>query len=276
MQSRAIVMLVIALLFGGIAVFLVNSLLTRQLEEQTKVTKLTTQKVAVAAADLDVGTRLEQSLLSVVDWPESSVPAGSFSGTRALVGEQPPIVLREIRKGEPILSYKLSPHGARGGLTIKIPADKRAITIPVNEVRGVGGFVLPGDRVDVLLTTDTGRANNDFVTRTLMEAVTVLGVDQLSSEEEDEPRVVNAVTLLVTPEEGEKLTLAQKVGNLTLLLRNEADITVGQGGVTTLSALRYTAPRKSGVKRVARGPSGPSVQVIRGLKVSRQKVRDAR
>ena len=176
-------------------------------------------------SDIEVGTRLSKLIVQLAEWPKDSVPEGVYANIDTLVGEEPPVIIKEVRKGEAILPYKLSSHGARPGLTIKIPKYKRAISIAVNEVRGVAGFVLPGDHVDVLLTTALD-GKKKFSTSTLVQNVLVLGVDQISSEKEEKPKVVNAVTLLVSKKQGKILTLAQSVGELTLLLRNEADVLV--------------------------------------------------
>jgi pilus assembly protein CpaB len=281
MQMRALIMLAIALIMGGIAVYLVDALITREKEVGAELKPVGVQPVVVAVKDLDVGTRLDKVMLRAIDWPKESIPEGHFSDVEAVIGEKPPVVLKEIRKGEPVLQYKVSEHGARGGLTARIPVDKRAITISVNEVKGVAGFVLPGDRVDVMLTTSADRADNKPVTRTLLQSIEVLGVDQISTDKDGEPKVVNAVTLLVTPEEGKKLTLAQTVGALNLMLRNEGDVAVAQDKVITLSALRTYVPRpvvKPGKKVVTRSPrprsSGSTVQIIRGLSIDKQRVKN--
>ena len=281
MQLRALIMLAVALVMGGIAVYLVNSLITtRDNEVGAELKPVGLRPVVVAVRNLDVGTRLDKVMLRPVDWPEVSIPEGHFSEVKNVIGEEPPIVLKEIRKGEPVLQYKLSPHGARGGLTPKIPVDKRAITIAVNEVKGVAGFVLPGDRVDIMLTTNADRADKKPVTRTLLQNIEVLGVDQISSDEKGEPQVVNAVTLLVTPQEGKKLTLAQTVGALNLMLRNDGEVAVMRDNVTTLSSLRTFVPPpvvKSGKKVVKRRSrprsSGSTVRIIRGLSIDKQRVK---
>ena len=179
-----------------------------------------------------------------------------------------------MRKGEVLLHYKLSPHGARGGLPAKIPEDMRAITIAVTEVRGVAGFVLPGNFVDVLHTTKVGRKDDQPVTRVLMQNVEVLGVDQISSEDERDPKVVNAVTLLVSTTEGQKLTLASNVGELNLLLRNEYDASIIEAQTIALSDLVPTdIPTKVKViKRVYR----PTVEIIRGLDIEKQRVTEGK
>lgn len=274
MQIRALVILVVALVAGLAAVFLANTMLQKKVSETTEVVQVKTVPVVTANVDLKIGTRLETVMLEVVDWPEKSLPEGTFSSVDQLVGDTSPIVLKTIKKGEAILPYKISPHGARGGLPSKIPEDMRAITIAVNEVSGVAGFVLPGDYIDVLHTTSIGRKDGKPVTRVLLQNVQVLGVDQLSSEDETKPKVVNAVTLLVATEDGQKLSLASQVGQLNLLLRNEYDASILEAKTLELNDLVPSdRPTKVRVyKRIRR----PIVEIIRGLDIKRESVSEGK
>lgn len=277
MQIRALVILVVALVAGLAAVFLANTMLQQEVSKTTEVTQIKTVPVVAAKVDLKMGTRLDKVMLTMVDWPEDSLPEGTFSSIEQLVGDKPdaaPIVLKTIKKGEAVLPYKISPQGARGGLPSKIPEDMRAITIAVNEVTGVAGFVLPGDYVDVLHTTSIGRRDEKPVVRVLLQNVQVLGVDQVSSEDETKPKVVNAVTLLVTTEEGQKLALAGEVGDLKLLLRNEYDASILEAKTLDLQDLVPTErPTKVKVyKRVRR----PIVEIIRGLDIKRESVTEGK
>ncbi len=282
MQKRGLIMLLIALIMGGVAVSLVNTMLKESEKVATSAVTLETTPVVVASMDIEVGTRLSAVTLEVADWPKESAPEGVFASVDTLVGEEPPVIIKEVRKGEAILPYKLSGPGARGGLTTKIPDNMRAMTIAVNEVRGVAGFVLPGNRVDVLLTYAKEGKKKDYSTSTLVQHVLVLGVDQISSEKEDEPKVVNAVTLLVTKKQGKILTLAQTVGALTLLLRNESDVVISAEASMDLADLmlmkpeKVTKPEKSvkAVKsRTRRYSRYMTVQVIRGLKATNYRVK---
>lgn len=277
MQIRALVILVVALVAGLAAVFLANTMLQQEVSKTTEVAQIKTVPVVAAKVDLKMGTRLDKVMLTTVDWPEDSLPEGTFSSIEQLVGDKPdtaPIVLKTIKKGEAVLPYKISPQGARGGLPSKIPEDMRAITIAVNEVTGVAGFVLPGDYVDVLHTTSIGRKDDKPVVRVLLQNVQVLGVDQVSSEDETKPKVVNAVTLLVTTEEGQKLALASEVGDLKLLLRNEYDASILEAKTLDLQDLVPTErPTKVKVyKRVRR----PIVEIIRGLDIKRESVTEGK
>lgn len=278
MQSRALIMLAVALVMGVLAVFLVNSMLKQRVVEQAEMKPVKVSPVVVAASDIAVGDKIDASALKTVEWPDDSIPDGAFASVDAVIGPKPSVALREMHRGEAVLPYKISEHGARGGLTARIPESMRAITIPVNEVKGVAGFVLPGDHVDVLHTTNVGRKDNKPVTRTLLEDALVLGVDQFSKENEDKPKVVNAVTLLVKPEDGQRLTLAQHVGELSLVLRNDADTSVDKPDMVALSALWSTSgperPATTTTRRTRRASSGHVVEVIRGLSVDKEGVKD--
>lgn len=275
MQKRGLIMLLVALLMGGVAVSLVNSMLKESTRVATTDQALPTTSVVVAAADIDAGTRLSEMTVKVVAWPKESVPENAFASVDQLMGEEPPVLVKEVRKGEAILPYKLAGQGARAGLTIKIPKNMRAITISVNEVRGVAGFVLPGDRVDVLLTA-AADGKKQFTTRSLVQNVVVLGVDQISSEKEEKPKVVNAVTILVSRQQGKVLTLAQAVGELTLLLRNESDVIVSAESEVDMADLKLVKaepvqtaePEKpaSVTKPKVRTSRYMRVEVIRGLR----------
>lgn len=278
MQLRAIIMLALALVMGGITVFLVNTFLQREVAEGARVKEVRTVQVVVAAADLKVGTKLEPIMLSVVDWPQASAPEGTFSAIPPLLGEKPPVVLQEMKRGEVVLPYKLSPHGARGGLPSRIPEDMRAITVPVTEITGVAGFTMPGDFVDVLHTSAIGQKDQLPVTRVLLQNMQVVGIDQLSSQDSSKPTVVNAVTLLAHPEAAQRLTLALATGTITLILRNEFDASLLAASDVTWQDLVPFIPEPAKprvVKRERREPvvaPKPQVEIIRGLQVTKQVV----
>lgn len=274
MQQKGLLLLLIALIIGGVAVVMVNRLLKQEFRERADADVIKTTSVIVAAKDLKPGTRLDNLSVQSVEWPQSNVPDGSYNDSATLLGEVPPVVLKEIRKNEPVLAYKLSPQGAKSGLPRKIPEDMRAITISVNEVTGVAGFVLPGNYVDVLLTSKIGRKDKKPTTRMLLQNIKVLGVDQISSEEEEKPKVVNAVTMLVSPDEGKRLTLAQSVGDLKLLLRNEFDASIVEQQLTTLASLESAAKAQKPTK-VYKRVRRPVVEVIRGLDVEKSRVKEA-
>lgn len=279
MQLRALIMLALALVMGGITVFLVNTFLQQEVSERGKVQEIRTVPVVIAAADLKIGTKLEPVMLKVADWPAEIAPEGAYADAKVALGDKPPVVLQEMKRGEIVLPYKLSPHGARGGLPSRIPEDMRAISIPVSEVTGVAGFIVPGDFVDVLHTTSIGRKENDPVTRVLLQNVQVLGIDQIMSQDEANPKVVNAVTLLVNTEAAQRLTLALATGSINLILRNEFDASLlAVSDVAARDLEPYveepTKPRvvRRAHREVKQEAPKPQVEVIRGLQVTRQVV----
>ena len=191
-------------------------------------------KVVVAAMDIELGSKLNPQMLTTVDWPSGSMPQGAFNDLKDLQGR---VVKSSIQRGEAILSNKLAPVGTQGGLSAVIAEGKRAMTVRVNDVVGVAGFALPGNYVDVMVNTqqdkDVRTDENRQISKTVLEHVLVLAVAQEAGRDETKPKVVNAVTLELTPEDTEKLDLARNVGTLSLVLRNQVDKTpVTTAGVT--------------------------------------------
>ena len=181
----------------------------------------------------------------------------------------------------------LAPPGTQGGLSAVVPEGKRAITVRVNDVVGVAGFALPGNFVDILVNTqdesmkNQSAAHDPSISKIVLERIMVLAVAQESSRDETKPKVVNAVTLEVTPEQAEKLDLARSVGTLSLVLRNQIDPDPSKtAGATKASLLgkemiveQKTADAKPlPPKRVAvtAQPKGERVEVIKGLERSTQ------
>ncbi|MFP4561207.1 MAG: Flp pilus assembly protein CpaB [Thiohalorhabdus sp.] len=278
MERRALITLLVAVVIGAIAVWLLNTQLQPPEPEVVDAPAVETRPVVVVTEDLAAGEDLQELLVTTVDWPKDAVPEGAYADPEQLLdGEDPPTLTKEVRKGEPVLDYKVAGEGHLRGLAAKIPEGMRAMTIPVNEVRGVGGFVLPGDRVDVLHTTTAGRIREDKVTRILEQNLLVLGIDQEASKEEEEPVVVNTVTVQTTPEQAQRITLAESVGELSLALRNEGDGETPRTNVIATGNLITPPanPRKKTAKKAERDPS-PSkdrnVELIRGLVVEEKRI----
>lgn len=220
-SPRAILMIVFSIVVGLGAVVLAS----RWLAEQAP---LATAKVVVASTDIELGARIAPTMLKVADWPSANVPQGSFSDIKDLDAR---VVNTTVQRGEPLLENKLAPVGSKGGLSAVIGAGKRAMTVRVNDVVGVAGFALPGNFVDIVVNTDDdsirqtdGRSRS--VSKIVLEHILVLAVAQVASRDETKPKLVNAVTLEVTPEQAEVLDLARSVGNLSLVLRNQVDNTM--------------------------------------------------
>jgi len=222
MRRPAILMLVLSVFLGVLAVYLARDWVQDQVSAakkvETKQVNLTT--VVVAKRPLHFGDELSSSALEEVSWPVRNVPPGSFTAIGQLLGKgERRVVLKTIQVNEPVLKTKISGFGGRATLSTVIDKELRAVTVRVNDVNGVAGFVLPGDRVDLLLTRQP-KDTKEQITDVLMQNIKVLGIDQDASEDKDKPKVVRAVTLEVTTEESQKLTLAQTVGQLALTLRS--------------------------------------------------------
>jgi pilus assembly protein CpaB len=214
--------IVLAVVTGLLAAYGVYRYLKQQ-EARASDTALPTfvsQRVAVATADLALGTMLTPADVQIRMWPETLVPVGSFSTVEELEGR---VLKTPVALGEPILASKLAPEGSSGGFSSLIPPGMRAVTVAVNVVSGVGGFILPQTKVDVLVTVSVLGKPEERATRTILQNVEVLAVDQTYEKDSDDPVQVKSVTLLVTPEEAEKLTLAANEGVLQLALRSGVD-----------------------------------------------------
>lgn len=184
---------------------------------------IASNKVVVAAMDIEIGSKILPQMLTTVDWPSGSVPAGTFRDTKDV---QDRVANVGLLRGEAVLERKLAPAGTQGGLSAVIAPGKRAMTVRVNDVVGVAGFALPGNYVDVMVNAqqDKGRAEEGRqISKTVLEHVLVLAVAQEVGRDDTKPKVVNAVTLELSPEDSEKLDLARNVGNLSLVLRNQTD-----------------------------------------------------
>lgn len=253
-------------------------------------TKVASSKVVVTKADINLGTRLTAQMLKVVDWPRESLPEGAYDDPEKLKDR---VIKTSLLSGEPVLESKLAPLGTQGGLSAVIGEGKRAMTVRVNDVVGVAGFALPGNYVDIVVNTEDESAaprtgSNKSISKIVLEHILVLAVAQESGRDDTKPKVVNAVTLEVTPEQAEKLDLARSVGQLSLVLRNQLDTspvtTVGSnkaqmldrdGVVVAEPEAKPSAPEASKPKRVVRAPvkkesSGSQVEVIKGVEKSVQ------
>ena len=267
-NARAVTMLLIATLAGLTAVVFASRWMVSQSSNATT-------KVVVAASDINLGQRIGPDFLKLTDWPSNSVPPGSITDIQKLDGR----VLKEsLLHGEPILEAKLTPVGTLGGLSAVIGEGKRAITVRVNDVIGVAGFALPGNYVDIIVNTqkdgrDPGATRDQNISKIVLEKILVLAVAQEVGRDETKPKVVDAVTLEVSPEQAEKIDLARSIGTLSLVLRNQIDPkAIDTAGATKASLLQTPvavapAPEPKPVhivrKVVARAPSN-CVRVLDG------------
>jgi pilus assembly protein CpaB len=224
-RASTLVMIGFAVVFGLLAVFVAQAWLNNQAAIRAKSMEaskkpVATQTIVVAAQPLRFGTELNASMLKEIPWPDEALPAGAFRKiSDVLTGRR--VVLTAIEANEPVLALKITGAGERATLSRLVHAGMKAVTIRVNDVEGVGGFVLPGDRVDVVLTRtiDKGQATNEVV----LQNARVLAVDQSADDRAAKAAVAKSVTLEVTTVEAQKLWLAASVGNLSLLLRKAGE-----------------------------------------------------
>jgi pilus assembly protein CpaB len=242
-RASTIVMIGFAVLFGILAVFIAQQWLNsqaemrmRNLEAQKK--PVSTQTIVVAAKQLRFGNEIGAMSLREIPWAEGAVPAGAFAKITDLTSNGRRVVLTAIEANEPILSSKITGPGQRATLSATLSDGMKAVTIRVNDVEGVAGFVLPGDRVDVVLTRQQDKvvAASDVV----LQNVKVLAVDQVADERADKPSVAKAVTLEVEVTAAQKLALAATVGTLSLALRKAGEATAQNTRRITLSDLPKT------------------------------------
>ncbi len=188
------------------------------LKNQPSEVAIALEPVVVATQDLTFGETLKSENMAVVMYPGASVPGGSYTMLDSLEGQVTKVFLK---KNEPILDSKLSSKG--GGLSLLIDNDMRASSIQVDKVSGVSGFILPGDKVDVILTVDKYGKRGDAFAKTILQRVDVLAAGEKTEQKGDKVITVQAVTLLVTPEGAQTLALASEEGKLHLALRNPSD-----------------------------------------------------
>jgi pilus assembly protein CpaB len=256
MKARSLILLGVAAVLGFAAVTWVK--------KPAATPNMTSMVVAKAA--LDYGDQLTAAKVTTVEVPFSALPQGAFKSVDEIVADNR-VVLRSMVAGEPVLPNKISGKNGRAILSTVIDPSMRAAAIRVDDVNGVAGFVQPGDRVDVMLTRKA--ADRDVATGTdlLLQNVKVLGVDQKSSEQKDTPQVAKAVTLEVTPEDAQKLTLASNIGKLSLSLRNYADPAAVNVKPLSIADLVPTPPAKVGDKPAEPAPEKPKlpkVEMLRG------------
>ena len=278
-NSRALLIIGVALFLALAAVLVAAKWMGEQGAAGTRV--------AVAAADIGQGTRLAAASVQLVDWPSGSVPPGAITDPKLLAER---VTRTDISKGEPVLESKLAPPGTTGGLSAVVAAGKRAMTVRVNDVVGVAGFALPGNYVDILvnlqaMASDAG-GREQSVSKIVLERILVLAVAQESNRDDTKPRVVNAVTLELAPDQVEKLDLARSIGSLSLVLRNQVDPQpANTAGATRESVLglpplktvaaepapaRMEAPQRAAAPAPVRRTEG--VLVIRGLDAAPQAI----
>jgi pilus assembly protein CpaB len=235
-----------------------------------------TRPVVVATKDMTFGTLLKDEHLKLVEFPASSVPPNSYGAIDSVMSQTTKVFVAE---GEPILASKLSAIG--GGLSVRVSENMRAMSLDVNDVTGVSGFVLPGDRVDVLVTVDNAAGSNVAVTETILQDLEVLAAGAKTETKGNHHITVQTVTLLVDPNGAEKLALGVHQGKVHLALRNPVDHEmVTAKSTNTKSMLGMTTQRKATRRRTTPKPMvttkkepvevDPTFTVIRDGKILKQ------
>lgn len=230
MRIGSIVMLGAALVFGLAAAFLAKVWLENQTPAAPQVVErpaVPVRTVVVATKPLRFGMEVAKTALKEIEWPEGAIPKGAFSrmGEILETGNKR-LVLSAIAVNEPVLKEKITGPGQRATLSALVAPGMMAVAIPVNDVLGVAGFVLPGERVDILLTqSDTreivGKASKKTAfTDILLQNVRVLAVDQLTDDRSAKPELAKTVTIEVDPAQAQRIALARSVGTLSLALRS--------------------------------------------------------
>lgn len=265
---RSLMALLVSTLLGLGAVGLLSRWMQQQMAAQT-------MDVVVAAHDIPVGTRLQEGMLKSVRWPSATPIKDPLNNLQAAVGR---VVNMAVFQDEPLVLGKLAPVGEKGGLSAQIRDGQRAVTVKVNEVIGVAGFALPGNFVDVMVNT-TDQLNHPL-SKIVLERIQVLAVAQDITTPEGKPKVVNAVTLEVSPAQAEAIDLARSIGTLSLVLRNQRDpagaVTPGARKDDLLRTAwqpptRSTPPPmrvKLPATALVPAPQPPVTPIIRGLTLS--------
>ena len=254
---RGSIFLVAAVAAGLVATFAIH----RYVSLKTMVPVAATRQVFIAAGDISPGTPLSSQIVKAVTWPQEVIPPGSATSVREIEGR---VVKLPIPQGNPILFSMLAPEGTAAGLSGILEDGKRALTVKVDEVAGVAGFIHPGDHVDVLVDLPLREASEHF-SKTILHDVSVLTTGQIWEQKgENKPMVVNTVTLELTPEEAEVLNLASNEGKIRLTLRNRNNKNVAQTQGVTTSFLTGGIGKKE-AKVPVQPTRAKSVEIIKGL-----------
>ena len=293
MRLTSILVLAAAIILGIVAVTGVRAMLQnsqRSAGADTE-TAIVTSTVVVARTPLEFGTELQPELLKEIPWASQERPEGSFAKISDIVSGERRVALRSIAPGELVLQDRISGFGGRATLSQIIEPGMRAITLRVNDVSGTGGFVLPGDRVDVLATLQPTNERIDTITNIILEDVRVLAIDQVADDSQEGAIVAKAATLEVAPDDAQRIALASSIGQLSLALRNittaaledEGEIdtfTARTIGFRDLGPQSVEAPKAAARPRatVRRAPSPvksspyTTMKVIRGVESSNVEV----
>ena len=279
-RMRVFIVLALAVSVGGVFAFATYNYVQKA---PGKTVSVPTRAVVVAAADLDIGAEIGRDDVRIIEWPATAVPVDAIGSADEVIGRG---LIVPVVQNEPILPAKLASKEAGAGLPPAIPQGLRAVSVRVNEVIGVAGYVLPGTHVDVVATVSPTNQATDMTSKVILTNVLVLaaGTKIERTTDKDKPMPVSVVTLLVNPEEAERLTLAASEGKIQLALRNPLDReTPSTRGIRSASLLgaapivqRMPRARVTQTAKVDIPPPAPepaTIEIIRGDKRAREIVR---
>jgi pilus assembly protein CpaB len=254
MRANHIVILVLAVVMGGIAALWTRYWLASHSHASANAAPIGT--IVVAAQPLRFGVALTADNIAEIPWAAPELPEGAFATKEALLKDGRRVVLSPLEPNEPVLRSKTTGPDQRASLSSLLQGGKRAVTVRVDDVRGVAGFILPGDFVDVVLIGEDPAARRENYSEILVQNLKVLAVDQLASERQEQPTVPKAVTLEVTPEQAQRILLATNIGRLSLTLRQLAD--------SSVAASRRVTEKDLGERRieVVAPPPPPPAPVV--------------
>jgi pilus assembly protein CpaB len=279
-RIRVFIVLVLAVAAGGTFAYGTYQYI-QNVPKSTPGTSLPTSAVIVAAGDLQMGAALRQEDLRAIQWPSNAVPAGAFGKPEELIGRG---LIQPVAANELFLPSKLASKEAGAGLPPIIPEGQRALSVRVNDVVGVAGYVLPGTRVDVVATVNPTQQQTDVTSKVILTNVQVLAAGtKIEQDEKNKPIAVSVVTLLVNPDEAERLTLASTEGKIQLALRNPLDKTAPPtSGIRPAALMGSATPARraaSSSSVASRQPQAapapapaPTVEFIRGDKRAQEVV----
>jgi pilus assembly protein CpaB len=221
MRGRGLFLLVTGFLLAGGSVLVAHSYLKNAATRSGEAQAREISAIVVARSEIPFGAPIRFEMLRLQEWPKEALPPEAFLSLEEVLGanpQEPRRARRSIVAGEPLVRNKVSQFGEKVTIADSINPGKRAMAIRVNDVSGVAGFVTPGDRVDVLMTRRLD--NGDMMTTTVLQDIVVRGTDQLADEDQDKPNVARTITAEVSPDDAQRLALAQQAGTLSLTLRN--------------------------------------------------------
>jgi len=262
MRRSNLIILVLALAMGTVAALMARSWIERHTSPQA-----VTATVVVAVEQLPFGAVLSEENIAEIPWASAQLPEGAFAKKIDLLKDGRRVALSPMEKSEIVLRAKVTAPGQRASLSVLLDEGQRAVTVRVDDIRGVAGFILPGDRVDVmLLRSETRQGETENSADVLLEYVKVLAIDQLLNDRQDKPTVATvakAVTLQVNPEQAQKLLLAGNIGKLSLVLRQPGEARAAQTARITDSDLGPGFARPTKVTSAAPVPVAlPAPKVV--------------